>query len=215
VNVESEPSPEPGASRQGRGRPRQPETRDAILRATIELLTEVGVDGATTNAIVARTGCSKATIYRRWSSRDELLMDALRMVFRSEPDDIRSGVGLEQELGLAHAAARRGARAFDSPLFREVFPTVARELLSGEAIGRQFRADVFQPVRAGAKARLQERVERGEIESAVDPDLLFDLIYGGLLYRVLMGEPIDERVTDSMADLVMTGAATPGSRTKG
>jgi AcrR family transcriptional regulator len=200
------------ASPRARGRPRQPATQDAILRATIELLTEVGIDGATTNAIVARSGCSKATIYRRWASRDALIMDALRTIFRGQPEDIQAVVGLEPEIGLLHAAARRGARAFDSRVFREVFPTVARELLSGGAIGKQFRADVFQPIRTAATARLHEVVKRGEIDAAVDADLLFDLIYGGLLYRVLMGQPVDDTVADSTADLLKIGLA--GSRTR-
>jgi AcrR family transcriptional regulator len=218
VKVETEPRPGqlPGdtpprpASGERRGRPRQAATQDAILQATIELLTEGGVDGATTNAIVARSGSSKATIYRRWGSRDSLIMDALRTVFGGRPDDIRSVVDIEQELGLTRAAARRGARVFDSRLFREVFPTAARELLSGGAIGRQFRADVFKPIREAAATRLREHAVRGEMDATVDADLLFDLIYGGILYRSLMGEPIDDTVADSVADLVNAGAA--GSR---
>jgi AcrR family transcriptional regulator len=221
VKVESElrptnqarKSPQGVVPLQRRGRPRQAATQAAILRATIELLTTDGVDGATTNAIVARSGCSKATIYRRWASRDALIMDALRTVFLGQPDDIRSIVGVEGLLGLAHAAARRGVRVFDSRLFREVFPTVARELLSGGAIGQQFRADVFQPIRTGGTARLREAVERGEIDAAVEPDLIFDVIYGGLLYRALMGETIDDTVADSIADLVMTGAAASAPTT--
>jgi AcrR family transcriptional regulator len=196
-------------SRAGRGRPRQPATRDAIVRATIELLTEVGFDGATTNAIVARSGCSKATIYRRWASRDALIMDALRVVFRGQPEDIQAVVGVEHEIGLVHAAACRGARAFGSRLFREVFPTVARELLSGGTIGQQFRTDVFQPIRTAAKSRLKQVVARGEIGEDIDADMLFDLIYGALLYRILMGEPVDDSVGDAIADLVVIGTA-PG-----
>jgi AcrR family transcriptional regulator len=217
VKVESAPRPDQVSrglpadvrSRHRRGRPRQPATRDAIVRATIELLTEVGFDGATTNAIVARSGCSKATIYRRWASRDALIMDALRTVFRGQPEDIQAVVAVEPEIGLVHAAARRGAKAFGSRLFREVFPTVARELLAGGAMGQQFLTDVFQPIRTGAKSRLEQVVARGEIGEDIDADLLFDLIYGALLYRVLMGEPVDDNVADSIADLVVIGTA-PG-----
>jgi AcrR family transcriptional regulator len=213
LKVESVPRPDPvpGGTpahvrpRDGRGRPRQPATRDAIVRATLELLTEVGIDGATTNAIVARSGCSKATIYRRWASRDALIMDALRIVFRGQPEDIHAVVAVEQEIGLVHAAAHRGARAFGSRLFREVFPTVARELLTGGGIGQQFRTDVFQPIRTAAKSRLNQVVARGEVGGDIDADMLFDLVYGALLYRVLMGEPVDDTVADSIADLVMIG----------
>jgi AcrR family transcriptional regulator len=221
VKVESEPrlddEPDETAAdttpRSRRGRPRQPGTEDAILRATIDLLTEAGVSGTTTNAIVARSGCSKATLYRRWPSRDELILDALRAAFRGRPDDIRHVVDQEHRLGsTVHAAARRGAGTFDSRIFRAVFPTVARELLSGGTIGRQFRADVFQPIRMAATARLRDAVERGEVDATVDGDLLFDLIYGGLLYRILLGEPLNDAVANSLADLVMKGAAGPRFR---
>jgi AcrR family transcriptional regulator len=218
VSVESERRPDEvpretapsTAIGEARGRPRHPATQDAILQATIELLTEVGVDGTTTNAIVARSGSSKATIYRRWASRDALILDALRTVFGGRTDDIQYVVDLEQELGVTRAAARRGARVFDSRIFREGFPTAARELLSGGAIGQRFRADVFRPIREAATARLRAQGGGAEMHATVDGDLLFDLIYGGLLYRSLMGEPIDDTVADSLADLVKAGAA--GSR---
>jgi AcrR family transcriptional regulator len=193
-----------------RGRPRQAATDATILRATIELLTEVGVQGTTTNAIVARSGCSKATLYRRWPSRDVLILDALRVAVRGQPTDIRGAVALEHKLGsTVHGAASRGAKIFGSPIFRAVFPTIARELLSGGAIGQQFRADVFHPIRDAARERLREATQRGEIDGSVDADLVFDLIYGGLLYRSLLGESIDEAVADSLADLIMNGAAGP------
>lgn len=199
-----------------RGRPRDPAADPAILRATLELLTEVGVDGAKTNAIANRSGCSKSTIYRRWPTRELLILDALRMASRVRPDEGGSTIDPEPELGSPlHAAAHRGAKTIDSRLFRAVFPTIARELLADSAIGEQFRTDVFVPIRAAAKARLLEAIERGEIAPAIDPDLLFDLIYGGLLYRVLFGEPVDDIVAGDLADLVMNGAAGPQYRKAG
>ena len=196
-----------------RGRRRQPATDDAILRATIELLTEAGVRGTTTSAIVALSGCSKATLYRRWPSRDGLILEALRTAVQGQPNDIRHVVAMEHELGSTiQAAARRGARIFDTRIFRAVFPTIAKELMLGGAIGQQFRADVFNPIRVDAKARLRDAVERGDVDATVDGDMVFDLVYGALLYRTLIGEPIDEAVADSLADLISRGAA--GSRTR-
>ena len=196
-----------------RGRPRHPTTDGAILQATIDLLTEVGVDGTTTNAIAERSGCSKGTIYRRWPSRDELILDALRSAVQGRPDDIRSLVEPAHQVGSPlHIASRRGAKIFETTIFREVFPTIARELLSGGAIGRQFRADVFQPLRAASTARLRDAMDRGEIDPSVDPDLVYDLIFGGLLYRTILGERVDDAVTNGFADLLMSGTAGPGSR---
>jgi AcrR family transcriptional regulator len=201
--------------RRSRGRPRQPSTDAAILAATIELLTDVGIRGTTTNAIVERSGCSKATIYRRWPTRDALILDALRTAMQGRPADIEVVVDLERELGSTlHAAARRGARVFDSQILRAVFPTIARELLSGSAIGEQFRTSVFVPIRTDAKARLLEAIGRGEIDASVDRDLVFDLIYGGLMYRVLVGETVEDETIEALADLVMSGAAGPRYRNR-
>ena len=203
------------APRRSRGRPRQPATEEAILQATIELLTEVGVDGTTTNAIVERSGSSKATIYRRWPTRDALILDALRVSLQGRPSDIDAVVDLELELkSSVHAAARRGASVFDSVIARAVFPTIAKELLSGSEIGKEFRRDVFVPIRNAAKARLLEAIERGEIDPTVDRDVVFDLVYGGLMYRVLVGESVDDAAAQALADLVMTGAAGPRYRNR-
>jgi len=203
------------ARRLSRGRPRQPATDAAILEATVDLLTEVGIGGTTTNAIVERSGCSKATIYRRWPTRDALILDALRTAVQGRPADIEVVVDLERELGsTVHAAARRGAAVFDSQIVRAVFPTIIKELLAGSEIGEQFRTDVFVPIRAAAKARLLEAMERGEIDPTVDRDLLFDLIYGGLMYRVFVGETVDEAAVEALSDLVMSGAAGPRYRNR-
>jgi AcrR family transcriptional regulator len=177
------------------------------MRATMELLTEVGIDGATTNAIAARSGCSKSTLYRRWPSRDALIIEALRQAVQGRPDDIRDVVGLEQELGsILHAGARRAAAVFDSRIFRAVFPTIARELLADGPIGRQFRAEVFQPIRAAARQRLRLAAGHDGIDPTVDQDLVFDLIYGAVLYRILLGEPMSDEVTRGIADLTVAGA---------
>ena len=164
--------------------------------------------GTTTDAIVARSGRSKTTIYRRWPSRNALILDAIRTVFAGQPGDIRDAIESEQRLGSPiRAAARRGAKVFDSPLFRETFPTISAELLRGGAIGRRFRSDVFLPTRADAKQRLSAAAMDDELRPAVDLDLVFDMIYGALLYRALMGEPVDAAAADALADLILTRAA--------
>jgi hypothetical protein len=61
---------------------------------------------------------------------------------------------------------------------------------------------------------LLEAIDRGEIDPEVDRDVVFDLVYGGLMYRVLVGEPVDEGAAQALADLVMTGAAGPQYRNR-
>jgi hypothetical protein len=87
---------------------------------------------------------------------------------------------------------------------------IAHELLSGTTLGERFLTDVFRPIRASLRDSLHDEVTRGDIRSDIDPDLVFDLVNGAMLYRMLVGEPTDERVADAIADLVLTGAAARG-----
>src|SRR5436190_15171527 len=70
------------------GRPRSAEAHDAILRAAITVIREVGYDAAAMDAIAARAGVGKATVYRRWSTKEALVADAIEriMVSRVVPD---------------------------------------------------------------------------------------------------------------------------------
>ena len=200
--------PERDTQPRGRGRPRTSSIDRAVLEATTQLLQEVGARGTTIAAIAARSGCSKASIYRRWPSRDSIVLDALRVATKGTPADIELVIGLERRLGSAvHAAAHRGATAFSSPMLRAVLPVIARELLAGSSLGDRFRAEIFQPIRRDAAQRLERAIERGEVAGHVDGDLLFDLVYGTMLYRALVGEPLDETVAQQVGDLVMHGAA--------
>ncbi len=65
------------------GRPRKPETDAAILDAALAMFGEVGYEGMTVEAVAARAGVGKATIYRRWSSKDDLVIAAIQEVLTS------------------------------------------------------------------------------------------------------------------------------------
>jgi AcrR family transcriptional regulator len=205
------------AGREGRarGRPRRQSVELAVLEATAELLREVGAGRTTINAIAERSHCSKSTIYRRWATRDDIVLDALRYATRGRPGDIDEVVALERELGSTlHAAARRGSTVFGGRMMRAVLPIITRELLAATPIGEAFRRDIFVPIRQAAKARLEGAIERGEVAQDLDRDLVFDMIYGTMLYRLLVGEPIDSDVATALADLVMGGAAGPTYRAR-
>jgi AcrR family transcriptional regulator len=198
----------PTAVRRRVGRPRPPATDQSILRATIELLTEGGPSAATLDAIARRSGSAKTTIYRRWPSREALILDAFRAAVRGASEQVEATRDLGQDLGsIVRGSARNILNLVQSPMFRAAFPTIAHELLGETTLGHRFRAEVFQPIRATLKARLQEEVARGEIRSDIDLDLVLDLVNGAMLYRALVGEPIAESVADAIAEMVLSGAA--------
>jgi AcrR family transcriptional regulator len=189
------------------GRPRPPATDESILRATIALLAEGGPRSATIDAIAKRSGCAKTTIYRRWPSRDTLIIDSMRAAVQGTREHIEEVRELDETLGsTVHASARNIVSLVQNPVFRGAFPTIARELLDETPLGEGFRVEVFAPIRAAVRQRLHDEVLRGVIRRDIDPDLVLDLVNGAVLYRALIGESIDEGVADAIADLILKGA---------
>jgi AcrR family transcriptional regulator len=192
------------------GRPRPPTTDQSIVQATIELLSEGGAAAATVDAIAQRSGCAKTTIYRRWPSREALILDAMRVAVRGTSEQVEGAREFDRALGsTVRGSARTILTLVQNPVFRAAFPTIAHELLSETTLGERFRSDVFHPIRASLRDMLRDEVGRGDIRPNIDADLVFDLVHGGVLYRALVGEPLDETVADAIAELVLTGARVP------
>jgi AcrR family transcriptional regulator len=197
------------------GRPRPAATDQSILQATIELLTEGGPTAATVDAIAHRSGSAKTTIYRRWPSREALILDALRVAVRGTSEQVEATREFDVALGsTVRGSARNVLNLIQNRVFRAAFPTIAHELLGETTLGDRFRAEVFRPIRASLTTRLRDEVVRGEIRPDIDLDLVFDMVNGTMLYRALVGEPIDERVADEIADLILSGAQASSHRVK-
>ncbi|MEA2518244.1 MAG: hypothetical protein QOF49_324 [Chloroflexota bacterium] len=194
------PSP---LARRKPGRPRPPGTDENILRATLELLRLGGSDAVTIDAIAARSGSAKTTIYRRWPSLESVLVDALRMAFRARLDQVAE----VHEFDDAQGSTLRGAAGqmlslVNEPMFRTVFPMMARILLGDRPLGDRFRAEVFTPLRNVRRDDLLRAQAAGGMRSTVDPDLILDMINGAILYRALMAGRLDETVADDIVELI-------------
>jgi AcrR family transcriptional regulator len=191
------------ATKRGRGRPRLSSIDDTILRATLELLREGGPGDVTIEAVAAKCGSAKTTIYRRWPTRDLLIVDALRVAVRARLDQVEEIRAYDE----AHGSPVQGAAAqilglVREPLFRSAFPMMARILLGDPSLGDRFRAEVFAPLRAIRRDELLELMAAGEVRPGVDPDLVLDMINGAVLYRALMAGRLDETVVAQIADLI-------------
>jgi AcrR family transcriptional regulator len=189
--------------KRGRGRPRLSSTDDRILGAALEVLRAAGPGEFTIDAVAAQCGVAKTTIYRRWPTRESLIVDALRVAFRARVDQVEE----IRTFDIAHGSTVRGAARqvlslVSEPLFRSSFPVMARILLGDPPLGDRFRAVVFEPLRAIRRDTILEMQAAGDIRPGVDPDLVLDLINGAILYRALMAAPLDDAVVDEIADLV-------------
>ena len=117
-------SSEAQANGQSRGRPRDADADVRILRAAVELMTEVGPEATTMSAVIERSGVARATAYRRWPNRNALLVAALREVKGRGP--VALSGDLETDIARSAEQARH---ILSEERFRSILPLLARDLV--------------------------------------------------------------------------------------
>ena len=190
------------------GRPRDPQTDQAILGAALKLLTDRGYAGMSVEAVASQAGVGKTTIYRRYSSKEELVaaaLGALRDDLGPLPDtgDIRSDI-VEMILQMRRAV-RRG------PGFGMIGALLVEESRSPELL-ELLRQRLLRPRRDEAIMVLQRGVERGEVRADVDLDVAVQAMVGAVFMRHIFGVPESRRRIEETVDTVWNGlAARTGS----
>jgi AcrR family transcriptional regulator len=184
-----------------RGRRRSPQTHRAILEATLALLEESGYGSTTIEAIAARARVGKQTIYRWWPSRAALVMEAYegRVQTRTlEPDT--GSVREDVCLSLLHIA-----KVFETTSAAGIVTGLAAEAQQDRELRVAFRG--FMENRRAVMRRVLERARRrGELRPDADLELLIDLLYGPLLFRVLMsGGSLDVSEVERLTDVAFGG----------
>src|SRR5262249_36306195 len=149
---------------------------EAMRRAALTLFIEQGVEGMSIQAVAAKAGVGKASIYRRWRSKEELVIDAVIEVFAeaSPPDtgDVRGDlVQSTRDLQTLMSSSPTG----------DVFPRMAAEVARRTPLGRLYGERVIGPRRTVFEATLRRGVKRGELPQAIDIELAVDLLVGTLL----------------------------------
>ena len=186
-------------------RPRVEGDREAeILSATLEVLVDVGYDRLTMDAVAARAKASKATLYRRWTTKPRLVMDALHTI-KGPPTPVDTGSlrGDLQQLfcGLGGMVDSRAVAIIGS-----VITAVARD----EEFAETYRREFMGPRLELAKQVWQRAMERGELRDDVDVSLLAPALPGIVLHRVIvMGEQPSEDLVTRVIDQIILRAATP------
>lgn len=183
------------------GRPRSPAAHEAILNASIALTREVGYDAVTMDAIALRAGVGKATVYRRWRSKDTLVAEAVERIIRSLPvpdtGHVRSDLiaVLRTQLGLYRDPASAG-------LLASLVAAMARS----QAIAAVVRNGFHAVRRDAVRQVLQRGIRRGKLRRGLDLELAVDLLNAPLFYRLMVtGAPIDEPLVDALVGLVLEG----------
>jgi AcrR family transcriptional regulator len=182
-----------------------PRTRNAhadqlILDATRELLAENGVHGLTIESVAARTGLAKTTIYRRYSSKDELALAVLvDMVARAAAVPDRGNTRAELV-----ASIDRTVKNLRSTLMGPVMQGLVSDLAANPELAQAFRQRVVGRRLAEVRRIVERGIARGDLRPDTDPELVNDLLLGPVYYRLfLSGAPLDGKLGARLVDAVL------------
>lgn len=172
-----------------RGRPRDPATDRAILDAALELFLEKGAGGASIQAIAARAGVGKPTVYRRGSSKEELIAQAIEHGRGDHPErplDDTASVAEVIEQSLPASVA-----LITEPGFRALLAQMLGSAGTHPRIMEASWEHYILPRRRAAALLLERAVREGSVDAEADFDALIDMMVGAVIYRVLQPEPLD------------------------
>jgi AcrR family transcriptional regulator len=186
------------------GRPRDRRIDEDVVRATVELLVEVGYGRLSIAAVAARAGTTKPAIYRRWSSKAQLVHEAAF----PEPDQdfIPDTDDLEADLT---SMVRGAVELFGRPAVRAAIPGLLADFAADPGLHahllERFADHVWGPMRA----RVARAIGRGEMRPDVDGAVVLDLVGGAALLALLTRPPddLDETWVRSTAAILLKGIA--------
>lgn len=186
-----------------RGRRRSERSHKAIITATQELLVERGYRALTIEAVAARAGVGKQTIYRWWLSRAALVLEAYlagsNTVSLPPPDSGSTREDVRAMIGWLAAVLAQ-------PTGGRVVAGLVGDLQHDPVLAEGFRQNVVPARRQAMLAVLERGRERGEILPDADLALAVDTLHGAVFYRLLLsGEPLDAEFAERVADQVLDG----------
>jgi len=183
------------------GRPRDPSLDVAICRAALDLLADVGYAALTMEAVAAAAGVGKATLYRRWPAKEQLVVDALATL--AEPVEVPAGASAREQLvALLETQQRRSGS-----LAGRILPRLLSAAVENPELLARYRAQVVEPRRARLRSVLAAAVDEGLVRPDVDLDHAADLLIGPVAYRNLLrtDPPAAPDFVRRVVDDVLTG----------
>jgi len=203
------PVSRPGPQSKGPGRPRSERAHEAILQATLDLLIEDGFTRMSIEAVAARAGVGKATIYRRWPSKSDLVAEAVACMERHKLRHIDTGSARDDLVELA----RQAFRAKDTGEITELMIKLMSARARHPELQEAFLRCVIAPRRRIVAEVLERGIERGEIRADIDVELAMDVLMGLVSYRSMVtaghGSLLDGDGIERVIDIVLDGIAAP------
>lgn len=187
------------------GRPRSERVEKAIIEATLDLLAEeAGVTGVSIEAVAARAGVGKTTIYRRWPNKEALIVDALAVLKGPMPEPAGDSVRADLVIFMESFRTERTRRQLDC------YWTVIGSSEKYPDLWLRYRQDVLEPRREAVRAVLRRGIETGELRPDLDVEVALSMIVGALTMQVRslgVGETLPADYPAKVVDNALRGLA--------
>ncbi|ONI88262.1 TetR family transcriptional regulator [Actinosynnema sp. ALI-1.44] len=185
---------------------------DAIMRTTLELGQEVGYAKLSIEAVAARAGAGKHTIYRRWPSKGALFLDSLLSLNEPElnyPDTGDIEADLREQI---HAAVDLLSKPPLGPLYQALLVEAQQDPQVAEALNERF----IGPQEEKTIARLRKARDQGQLSSDFDLSLAMALLSGPFYFQVLIArQPLTREYVDRVIEAVFAGIGPKAPKTAG
>ncbi|MFJ8044662.1 TetR/AcrR family transcriptional regulator [Kitasatospora sp. NPDC096147] len=182
---------------------RSERSRQAILTAAAELTIELGYAKLTIEAIAARAGVGKQTIYRWWPSKGAVVFDALLATNADEAGSL----ALPDTGDLAadlRVLLRGTAEEMSTPFYDQAGRALTAEVLTDRQLLGEYKERLLGPLLAVTEERLRSARAAGQVAEDADLALAVELLYGPLYYRWLHGlGPLDQGYADGLVEQVV------------
>lgn len=186
-----------------KGRPRDSKREDAIAAATISLIQDVGYERCTIEAIAHKAGVSKATIYRRWKNKQEVIANATSHHSFSQAPSIDTG-NLRDDLVELLLAKVKILKGPDGAVIASIMSAAKMDPELAKAIPHSVRdgeSDDHEVILARA-------IKRGEISLDANLELLAEITPAIMTYRIFMSQqPVNRKFIEALVDGVLIPSA--------
>jgi AcrR family transcriptional regulator len=187
------------------GRPRSQEADRSILSAALDLFIQEGYQGMSIEHVAAQAGVGKATIYRRWPSKEALITDAVgsfsEEVTAPDTGNVRDDmIGLVRQISLLASSSPSG----------RCFARMASEMGAYPELAKVYKEKVIKHRRTIVAEVIRRGIDRGELRDELDVELTTDMLVGPILYRALIKKaaPAETRkLSSQLIDSLLLGIA--------
>ncbi len=185
-----------------RGRPRDVRVDQSILDAALDLFLEDGFDTMSIESVAERAGVGKTTIYRRWQSKEELVVATIGTLY--EGMDVPDTGDVRADLT---TVVRHMHGLIQNTKAGRALPRMAGELARGSPLGHAYMRTVLAPRLEAVGAALQRAEDRGDLRSDLDVEIAVASIVGPMMFLALTGRiaNLDEELASRLVDQAITG----------